>query len=129
MSIQHPYDATKRGVPASLMLDITISNPMKLKSSPMRALVDTGADTTEIPVTLQNRLDLKPHGEAIIRYGNNEPIKKSTYVVNMSFNGFNFEFIEVTTAVRNFILIGRDVLNKLKMCCNGKNQIFTFEDP
>lgn len=129
MSVQHPYDGTKHGVSARLMIDITISNPVKLKSSPIRALIDTGADKTEIPVTIQNRLDLKPHGEATVTYGNNVPIKKSTYFANVSFNGFNFEFIEVITAVRNFALLGRDVLNKLKVYCDGKNQIFTLEDP
>ena len=126
MSIQHAYENVGSG-PGRLRFDITVTNPFKSKSFSERAKVDTGADATEIPVTLKNKLDLKPHGSRTVMYGDQVPRQKPTFVVDVFFDGFTCQNIEVTVQTRSDILLGRDVLNQFRMLCDGINQVFNFE--
>jgi hypothetical protein len=52
-----------------------------------------------------------------------------TYFVNLSFLGLSFEFVEVIGARRRDLLLGRDILNRLKAVLDGKNLEFDLLDP
>lgn len=108
MSISHSYD-TSYEIPA-LMIDIQASNPEAGNKFIVRAKIDTGADLTDIPQVLQERLDLLPFSEERIRYADGRVEWKTTYLINFSFDGFDFESVEVTSTNRNYALIGRNIL-------------------
>jgi len=127
MSIQHSYD-TSYEVP-SLMFDIKIANPFSSVVIAKRGKVDTGADLTRVPETLTQRLTLIPSGETPIRYGNEAVEIKRTYLAVIMINGFSLDAEVYFGGRRDYILIGRNVLNQLIMHCHGKNQLFWFEDP
>ena len=127
MSISHNYD-TSYEIPA-LMIDVQASNPETGDKFIIRAKIDTGADLTDIPQMLQERLDLLPFSEEPIRYADGRIEWKTTYLVDFSFDGFDFESVEVTSGNRNYALIGRNILNKLKLFCDGKTLTFTILDP
>jgi len=127
MSISHSYD-TSYEIPA-LMVDIQASNPETRQKFIIRGKIDTGADLTDIPQVLQERLDLLPFSEEPIRYADGRVEWKTTYLTNFSFDDFEFEGVEVTTGNRNYALIGRNILNKLKLICDGKTLTFTILDP
>ena len=127
MSKSHNYD-TSFEIPA-LMLDVEVSNLESGEKITVRAKIDTGADLTDIPEMLQERLGLLPFSEELIRYADGRLKWKTTYLANFSLDGFDFEAVEVTSGNRNYALIGRNILNKLKLICDGKNLTFTIFDP
>jgi len=127
MSISHNYD-TSYQIPA-LMIDVQASNPETRDKFVIRAKIDTGADLTDIQQMPQERLDLLPFSEEPIRYADGRIEWKTTYLADFSFDGFDFESVEVTSGNRNYALIGRNILNKLKLICDGKTLTFTILDP
>jgi len=127
MSVSHSYDTSYEI--AALMVDVQVSNPESGQKFIIRAKIDTGADLTDIPEALQERLDLLPFSEEPIRYADGRIEWKTTYLADFSFDGFDFESVEVTSGNRNYALIGRNILNKLKLICDGKTLTFTILDP
>jgi predicted aspartyl protease len=111
------------------MIDVQASNPETGRKFTIRAKIDTGADLTDIPQVLRERLDLLPFSEENIRYADGRITLKPTYLANFALDGFNFESVEVTSSNRNYVLIGRNILNQLKLICDGKALTFTIEDP
>ena len=126
MSVQHRYD-TSVEIP-SLMLDVNALNPVTGIGTIQRAKIDTGADLTRLPETLKQGLALLPFSQRTFRYGNNTSEEKPTYLCVIEIDGFKID-AEVYFGEFDYILVGRNVLNHLKMLCHGKNQIFTLEDP
>lgn len=127
MTTPHAYEQVPE-IPSRLRFEVVVDNSFTGKSFPEKAKVDTGADGTEIPTALKDKLKLIPHGEVIVGYGDQVTKKtKTTYLVNISFDGYTCKDIEVTTENRRDILLGRDVLNQFKMTCDGLNEIFIFE--
>jgi predicted aspartyl protease len=111
------------------MVDIQSSNPETGQKFTIRAKIDTGADLTDIPQILKERLDLLPFSEESIRYADGRIALKTTYLANFSLDAFDFEGVEVTASNRNYVLIGRNILNQLKLICDGKTLTFTIVDP
>jgi hypothetical protein len=126
MTISLAYEKVS-DIPSRLRFEITVSNSFNGRSFPEKAKVDTGADGTEIPTALKKKLELVPHGEVTVGYGNQLSERKVTYLADISFDGYTCRDIEVTIEERSDILLGRDVLNQFKMHCDGINEIFTFE--
>lgn len=125
--MEHPYDKTSR--PPRLMLDIQISNPMSGKPIPERGKIDTAADLTRVPERLKNKLEpLKEIGMMPIRYGDDQVEWHPTYLAKIHINSFELD-AEVYFRPSNYVLIGLNVLNQLKLYADGKNQVFAVEDP
>ena len=81
MSVSHSYD-TSYEIPA-LMVDIQASNPETRQKFIIRGKIDTGADLTDIPQVLQERLDLLPFSEEPIRYADDLDVPKLAYFKKM----------------------------------------------
>ena len=111
------------------MLDIEISNPISGKPIPERGKIDTAADLTRVPETLKNKLEpLRKISEVRIMYGNDQVELHPTYLTRLHINSFELD-AEVYFRPSNYVLIGLNVLNQLKLYADGKNQVFTVEDP
>ena len=122
MSTPHPYDNQER--PPALRLGVGISNPISGSPIPFLGKVDTGAGITKVPEDLKARLEpLRQIGETWIRYGDDRREKYPTYLAVIHLNGLSFD-AEVYFRRADYILIGRDVLNQLQFCADGK--FFTF---
>ncbi len=101
---------------------------------PLKALIDTGANLCAIVPGLAQRLNLLPHARvAVMGIGEKKANPRHAYYVG--FNLFGTESFDVyaTEFEINFgngvnALIGRDLLNRLKLFCyDGKNDSFTLE--
>lgn len=106
--------------PPALIVDVNISNPELKESRNLRGKLDTGSDATVFPEMLARDLKLVPASEVAVRGSLDERSNLPTYFVNIEFCGYPFEYVEaVATKYRYDVLIGRDILNKLKLIANG----------
>jgi len=122
------YDATYS--PPAPILKVKVSNPHKpeVRMVEKEALIDSGAFMTAIPEDLVGQLRILPAGEISTKgYKEGEQTHR-TYFVDVSFNSYSF-YREVMAVKRKNVLIGRDILNQLKLILNGKNLNFDILDP
>jgi predicted aspartyl protease len=110
-------------------MDAEVFHVVSKRSSRLRAKLDSGADATAIPERVVKELRLVPTGEQTFRGWDGKRSKRPTYVIDLSLNGMKFDWIEVTSAKRADLLVGRDILNRLRLVLDGKNQSFEVEDP
>ncbi len=107
--------------PPAAVLDITIVNPF-LKGHPRiggRAVIDSGAFKSVIPQTLASQIGLLPVTEITTKGYDGREQKKPASIVNIVLDGHVFEYVEVLLINRNTALIGRDILNQLKLTLDG----------
>lgn len=118
-------------VPPAPILKVNVSNPDNPTVSGIsdaQALIDSGAFMSAIPNEWVNRLRLLPFGDQDT-HGYKEGLQKHlTYFVEVAFNGLSF-CVEVLAVNRKNMLLGRDVLNRLKLMLDGKNLNFDILDP
>jgi len=114
--------------PPAATLRVNVHNPLRTKSKRSKGKLDTGADISVIPEDLVEELNLQPSGEEpVLGYDGSLSIKRK-YFVYISFSGFSF-FTDVLSSPRSNVLLGRDVLNQLRIFLSGKENIFTISDP
>jgi hypothetical protein len=125
----HSYDAEQFKPPAPA-LKVKVSKPFSTFSVERKGKIDCGADKTVIPLFLVWRLELVPAREVTVcGFRNREGRKTPTFYVDISIGELKFDFLEVISAPRENILIGRDILNSLKILLDGKNLSFEISDP
>lgn len=115
--------------PPAPIISIKVANPNSRNFELLRAQIDTGADISAIPGKLIGALELAP-----VRYISSSDYKgresqELTYFVNISFQQHDFSYIEVISGEEENALLGRDVLNKLRLVLDGKALHFEITDP
>lgn len=122
------YDPTYS--PPAPILEVTVSNPHnpQVQGIPKEAKIDSGADMTAIPEDLVNALGLIPAREIPTKGYKKGEQTHHTYFVDVSLDGHSF-YTEVMAVERTNVLIGRDILNQLKLILDGKNLNFDIMDP
>lgn len=118
--------------PPAPILDVTVSNPHNptVGTIEEKALIDSGAFKTVIPEECVCRLRLlpvrpfSPKGYKIQK----KKQEHYSYIVKISFKGLTF-VIEAIAVNRKNVLVGRDILNDLKLILDGKNLNFEITDP
>jgi hypothetical protein len=112
-------------VPPAPIVEVEVANPYSGKSRKVLGKIDSGAAISTIPVALLNELDLERAGSIGVRGFNQERARKmKTYRVNLSFENCKFELVEVILTPNPYVLVGRDILNQLKIILDGKNLQF-----
>jgi len=117
--------------PPAPILTVVVSNPhiSEVESIEEEALIDSGSFMTAIPEDFVGELEILPAGEVSTKgYKEGEQTHR-TYFVDVRFNGYAFPYTEVLAVKRKNVLIGRDILNQLKVILDGKNLNFDILDP
>lgn len=110
--------------PPSLKLDLIVKSPVKGNPQQEKinsVLVDTGADYTMLPNTVIQKLKLKWNGNTSTLSGWNRdaaPVNVKFYDVLVEIGGVDDFIIEVV-GVDSDPLIGRNLINELKILMNG----------
>ncbi|MGC9013551.1 MAG: retroviral-like aspartic protease family protein, partial [Thermoproteota archaeon] len=99
------------------------------RSLELEAKLDTGVDMTVLPQYVVDELRLIPASRVSISSFDGRKALRYTYFINISFNSFEYKMVEVISAKRQDAILGRDVLNKLKIVLDGKNLSFNLLDP
>ncbi|MGH7800662.1 MAG: retroviral-like aspartic protease family protein [Thermodesulfobacteriota bacterium] len=119
------YPYSNEPIPAPIV-SIEISAAYNPNTKSQRdALIDSGADTSCIPPSVINELNLIPIRDEAVR-GVTGETNLYIYAVNIRFHGIIFSNLSVIGLPEEDIpLIGRDILNKLHLCLDGPQKIIT----
>ncbi len=117
-----PYDV--RYQPPMPVVEIALCAPESgLSSAPILAIVDTGSDITAIPQDYLIQVEAPVIGGGYLSssWGDRQRIK--IYEIDLHIGGKTFYSIEVAAASSgDEILLGRNVLNKLRLELDGPKQ-------
>ena len=120
MIYTYPYDSAYHG-PAIPVMEITISAPDNTeRKTVLRALVDSGADGTMIPVSHLQRLGAKIVDRRWMRGSDNIAHPVDIYAVMLEAGPLGQMIVEVTgNRFGNETIVGRDLLNQMVVTLNG----------
>ena len=104
--------------------------PSGRRRKPMhrRAKVDPGASLTVIPESLPRRWRLNSIGMATLHAYNGQRSMRPVYEVDIIIGSRRFQEIRVIVAPRRHILLGRDILNQLRVTLDGPRQVIDIHD-
>jgi len=115
--------------PPAPSIIVRVSKPLSKRSLELQAKLDTGADMTVLPQRTISELGLIPASRVSVASFNGRELLRYTYFVNIRFNDFECRMVEVIGARRRDVLLGRDVLNEVKLVLDGKNLSLEVHDP
>jgi predicted aspartyl protease len=115
------YPYSSEYVPAAPVVDIRLGAPgMESSSSFLQAFVDTGADATLIPMTYLKQVGTEKVDQADLRSQWGEQRIVTLYAVALEINQYYIDFIQVVgDEIGDEIILGRDVLNRLRLLLDG----------
>ena len=117
------YD-TRHDPPAPIA-QVTIANVMQRrrhKKAP--ALLDTGSDITAIPRSLASEIQIYPIGQIRLEDVQAQTQMVLTYAVQLTIADLIIPRLEVILTGLDYVILGRDVLNRLNMLLNGPEMVF-----
>jgi predicted aspartyl protease len=110
--------------PAVPVLQIWLGYPEEaLRLGPLEAVVDTGADATILPRSLVDALEAPFVDDAWLSSQWGEWFTVKTFTVDIGFGNFRLPAIRVVPDERSDeIILGRNVLNRLRLLLDGPAQ-------
>lgn len=114
------------GVPAPLVDAVFGHGTLK---QTVRAVLDTGADQTQVPETIARTLRLRPTGFRTFRNADGSLVTHRQYVADVELDGLSFQTLEVVGSQLSIALIGRDILNTLLAEFNGPTLSYSLSSP
>ncbi len=125
------YDSVEHNPPAPVIL-IEIRRPDRTEHHlKEKALIDTGASKSCIPINIIDALLLTQTGEVdVTGFTETQTERRTTYGAKIKLDYFFDDVIDVIELPENTeSIIGRDILNKLNISLKGKNQKFEMSIP
>lgn len=127
LTLNFPYDKNNFKPPAPV-LEVSLSMPIpslsdQIVKSP--ALIDTGADITSIPIWIVEELKLTNIDITKVRgYNDTEYKPTNVYTVKIHIENLGDFIIRTIASYDNYVLVGRDILNKWSLFLKGPSEIF-----
>ena len=121
MIYTHEYDTEYAFGPALPIVEVTIS-PIDgtHNGGEMRALIDSGADATIIPIDILNKIDADKVGRAQMRWGSHPSQTYDVYLIMLKIGPFQIRGVRVLAdKFNNEIILGRNALNQMIVTLNG----------
>ena len=116
------YDDLRFFPPAPVLPVVFVALPHETKSMETQGFVDTGADATIVPKRLLQSIQARPLLSRYVRSYIGEQRVVRTYAVDVIVAGVTLPAIEVIGDDVPEPLIGRDVLNRLRLILDGPRQ-------
>ena len=84
--------------------------------------MDTGADISVIPLSSAEKLNLAPIGVMLVEGFDGEQRQLPLFAIDITLETRRLTGIEVVTYATNHGILGRDVLNRLRLLLDGPDQ-------
>ncbi|HVX84257.1 MAG TPA: hypothetical protein VH253_05525 [Phycisphaerae bacterium] len=118
--MQHRY-SDEFSIPPALILPVEVQAPRRTDVvMACRAKLDTAADLSVLPRNCIKRLKLVAFNTLRIRQTGRQ---EWSYLVEIVVEGRRYS-VEAITHDRRYALIGRDILNEVKLIADGPREIF-----
>ena len=111
--------------PAAPVVDVTfISAAEQERVGPLPSMVDSGADGTIVPINYLDEIQAPPTVEMVMRSQWGERRRVLLYLVDVQIGDLTLAGIEVVgDEESDEIILGRDILNRLRVLLNGPAEI------
>jgi predicted aspartyl protease len=107
-------------LPAAPFLPVQLASlAERSETIAVQAKLDTGADLTAIPYALIERLQLMPAGEIEVEGYDSRRATIRAYDVNLQIDQLRVNGLLVISFAEDYVLLGRDVLNRLRILLDG----------
>lgn len=110
-------------------LKVKLARPFSDLYMELQAKLDSGADMTVISQHAIGELRLIPASRISVSSFDGREVWRYTYYINLSLQGFEFRMVKVIASKRRDVLLGRDILNRLRATLDGKRLSFSLLDP
>ncbi|MBK7916769.1 MAG: retroviral-like aspartic protease [Chloroflexi bacterium] len=122
-----PYDKTFW--PPAIMAPVALTGVVKTRPKvTVQAMIDTGADITAIPVSLEETLKLYRFSRLQLEDVRGFRESVYTYEVRLGLAGQKLAVMEVILAPFPFVVLGRDWLETRYLLLNGPEQQFLLSE-
>lgn len=115
--------------PPAAFVQVTLLDPITGLSVQKPGKLDTGASTTVLPASVVTTLRLKAVSEGFVTGFDSKGSLRPLYYIAMEIAGHSIPLVEVTSAERSDVLLGRNVLNQFIITLDGKALTFDLRDP
>ncbi len=112
-----PYNTSLN--PPAPFLPVRISNLADSEPVTIPAKIDSGADITAVPIQLIGQLNLALAGEIQVEGYDGHPSTINCYDIILQVEHLRVEGLLVIAFNEDYLLLGRDVLNLLKLLLDG----------
>jgi hypothetical protein len=117
------YDQSVK--PPAPFIDVVISHSEDTAQTiNVRAIIDTAADVSAIPMTLVDQLELPITKKLMVKGYDDVPTSVFTYSVLLEVSQVQFRNLRVIATPRAYVILGRDVLNHFYIQLNGPELTF-----
>jgi predicted aspartyl protease len=114
----HDYNAVDYN-PAAPEIEIRLSLSEERPDITLRGLIDSGADTTSIPIRYLEQIRAMPGERKWLRGVAGGRYRTNLYPVYLQIGAYGFYVSVVADPLYQEVLIGRDILNLLIVTLNG----------
>ncbi len=130
MTKVYTYEYDNDYIPAMPIVNIEIGRAMGAASFALKALVDSGADATIIPVRSLQEIRARRSRKMWMSGTAGGRVLVDLYQVSLQLGPFVQTLLEVVGSTQNDeVIVGRDVLNHLTVTLNGPaHSVEVFED-
>jgi predicted aspartyl protease len=129
MIYTYDYDAGYAFGPAIPVIEFQLRAIGKDQGVTIQALVDSGADVTILPLRYLKKADAAHVGRAKMRWGSHESRNYDVYLAVIDIGPHTVYGVRVLADKQNQeIILGRDVLNQIRVTLNGPALVVEIED-
>lgn len=119
---------SKAKVPPIPAVALVLQTPDGSRTAPgLLGYLDTAADCTVIPLDVLHQLGLAPIRQVAAHGFGAAPIRLDVYEVRLQIAGvIDFIVNAIGHSAEPYVLVGRDVLNQLRITFDGPNSVTEF---
>jgi hypothetical protein len=123
-------DYNRQADPPELIVPAVVAPLDSAQVMDFDAKIDTGADMTIVPSSLRRSLNIKIISRGISRGALGEEWRSiPLFMVRIRIVGSDWMDVMVTESPKNYILLGRDILNRYVLTAHGPEGWFELELP
>lgn len=114
--------------PPAMMVPVSVSQPGKSGVEKVLAKIDTGACISIIPEAITERLRFQPGEEFLVKgmFDVAPHVELTYYAILDLGEGLLFK-VMVLSSPRDDVLLGRDILNRLRLHADGPHLVFELD--